>query len=174
MIRVIKDLLLLAKLDYKPEIFQFEKINLSDFLRDVNEQIIILAAEKNIEINLKLPQQDLFINADKVHFRRLILNVINNAIRYTPDNGKILINARANDKVIFIDVTDSGIGIGEEDLNKIFTKFFRVKKDDSGKDLGTGLGLNISLSIAHAHNGEISVKSQLNEGSTFTITLPIV
>jgi len=172
MIRVIKDLLLLAKLDYKREIFKFEKLNINNLLKEIYEQSGVLATAKNIQVNLEIPENDIFIRADKVHLRRLFLNLINNAINYTPENGEVKIGITSSFSNVSINIEDNGAGISEENLHKIFDKFFRIKKDAQSQDSGTGLGLNIAQSIAHAHNGDISVKSQLGKGSTFTVTFP--
>jgi len=172
MIRVIKDLLLLAKLDYKREIYKFEKLNINNLLKEIYEQSGVLATAKNIQVNLEIPENDIFIRADKVHLRRLFLNLINNAINYTPENGEVKIGATSSGSNVSVNIEDNGVGISEENLDKIFDKFFRIKKDAPSEASGTGLGLNIAQSIAHAHNGEISVKSQLGKGSTFTVTLP--
>lgn len=169
MIRVIKDLLLLAKLDYKPEIFKFERVDIHELLRELVEQCIILASEKQIKVNSAIPDEACYIKADLVHIRRLFLNLFINAIQHTPKEGLISITATVLESQIQIDVTDNGIGIDPEQLERVFDKFYRAHKNDSG----TGLGLSISSSIAQAHNGSITVQSQLNRGSIFTVTLPL-
>lgn len=174
MIKVIKDLLLLAKLDYKPEVFNFENLRLADFLKDIHEQSKILAEQKNVGVTLDLPSEEITLHADKIHLRRLFHNIINNAIKFTPPGKTIDIRARIQDKKCCIDVADTGEGISEENLKRIFDKFFRVHKDDDKTETSTGLGLSIALSIARAHDGDITVQSRLGEGATFTITLPVV
>ncbi|MGE0268585.1 MAG: ATP-binding protein [Candidatus Omnitrophota bacterium] len=173
LIKVIKDLLLLAKLDYKPEVFSFEDLELTGFLKEIHEQSKILAEQKEITAGLVLPEGRAVVSADKVHLRRLFHNIIHNAIKFTPPGKTISINARIQDKKYLVDVTDTGEGISEENLLKIFDKFFRVHKDDEKSDPGTGLGLSIALSIARAHNGDITVQSQPGAGTTFTIILPV-
>jgi heavy metal sensor kinase len=173
MVKIVKDLLLLAKLDYKPEIFKFEKFDLHPFFTDLYEHSKVLASSKNINMNLKVAKDDVYVNADKTHLRRLFLNLINNAVLYTPSNGKIDLIVSKNDSKVLIDVKDSGEGISPENINKIFDKFYRVPKDADKKEPGSGLGLNIAQSIAKAHKGEITVKSQPSKGTTFTVTLPL-
>ncbi len=174
LIKIIKDLLLLAKLDYKPDIFNFEKFNLSEFIRDIYENSKILSLDKNIDVTLQIANEDFYISGDKVHLRRLFFNLIGNAVKFTPKNGKIQMSLIRQDKQAVITIADTGVGISPEDIKKIFTKFFRVKGEDQSPEFGSGLGLTIALSIARAHDGDIHVKSELGQGTTFTVTLPLV
>lgn len=173
MIKVVKDLLLLAKLDYRPEIFQFENISLTALLEEVAEQSRILAEPKNIAIRFSIPPEELSIEADKVHLRRLFHNIIGNAIKYIPDGASIEVTARRLHTQCRIEIADTGPGISADNLRNIFRKFFRVPKVDESGDAGTGLGLNIAQAIAKAHNGEITVTSEVGRGTTFTVTLPL-
>lgn len=173
MIKVVKDLLLLAKIEYRPEIFHFEKVNLIPFLNEIYEQSKILAEPKELLVKFNLPGQDIIINADKVHLRRLFHNIIGNAVKYTPPQRSITLTASAKGAQCIIEISDTGNGISEENLKKVFEKFFRVYKEEEFLEAGTGLGLSIALSIAKAHNGDISVRSQINQGTTFKIALPL-
>ena len=173
MIKIIKDLLLLAKLDYDPQILKFEKIDFKNFFDEINEHSIILASEKHIQLTSDYPQEKLIINGDRVHLRRLFLNIITNAIKYTPVNGKINLSVNHDKNNLYVDIFDSGEGISEENLRKIFNKFFRVDKGEKVPEAGFGLGLSIALSIAKAHQGDIKVKSKLKEGTTFIVALPL-
>jgi len=173
MIRIIRDLHLLAKLEYKPDIFKFEKFDIVQFLNEIYEHGKILSASKNIEVGLNAPKKDIFINGDIVHLRRLFLNLINNAVKFTPQKGKIDILITIKDSNACIDITNTGKGISEESLPKIFDKFYHIHKEERTAESGTGLGLNIALSIAKIHNGNIKVKSRLHQGATFTVILPL-
>ena len=172
-IKIIRDLLLLAKLDYKPEVFKFEKLNLTQFIAEIYEYSEVLASSKNIETKLNIPNANIFVKGDKIHLRRLFLNLINNAVKFTPARGKVDISLTMKDSSAYIDITDTGEGIQEENLHKIFNKFFRVYNNEQTPESGTGLGLNIALSIAKAHKGDIKVTSQLLNGTTFTTILPL-
>ncbi len=175
MIRIIKDLLLLSKLDFNPDIFQFERINLTDLMDEISEHSKILAMNKHITVNYKGATEPIFINGDKVHLRRLFLNIIHNAIKFTPaGKGIITIAVKSATDNVSIDIVDTGVGIPEEFLGKVFEKFFRAHKDIEQTEPGSGLGLSIALAIAKAHQGHISVQSQPDKGSTFTVTLPII
>jgi len=174
MIKITKDLLLLTKLDYQPQILKFERIDFRHFFMEIIEHATILASEKKIKVTSKPSKGKLSINGDKVHLRRLFLNIITNAIKFTPTEGKIDLSVRQKKDYLYVDITDTGEGIAEENLIKIFDKFFRVDKGEKSHEAGFGLGLSIALSIAKAHQGDIKVLSHLNKGTTFTISLPLI
>jgi signal transduction histidine kinase len=173
LIRIIKDLLLLARLDYNPDVFQFEKIDLTAFLEEIYEYTSILAEQKKLESALHLPGDGGFVEGDKVHLRRLFLNLINNAVKFTPEGGKINISLAVSGRTAEIRVADTGVGIAEDDLRKIFDKFFRSGSQHQAEP-GSGLGLSMARSIARAHQGDINVTSRLGEGAEFLVTLPVV
>jgi signal transduction histidine kinase len=170
---IIRDLLLLAKLDYKPDIFKFEKLNLIQFFEEIYEHSKVLASSKNIEVKLNNTAKELFIKGDKVHLRRLFYNIIGNAVKFTPPKGNINISLSKEYPNARIDISDTGKGIAEENLHRIFNKFYRTHEDANGVEPGIGLGLSVALSIAKAHRGDIKVKSELNKGSTFSVILPL-
>ena len=172
MLKTINDLLLLAKLDYRTEIFKFEQFDLNEFLTEIYEQSKIFASTKNITVDIALPPQTMKINANKLHLRRLFFNLIDNAIKFTPPGGKIDIIARRKDKLAIIAISDTGVGIAEEDLPKIFDRFFHLDRTQEASS-ANGLGLSIVQSIAKIHHGVVEVKSQLGKGSIFTTTLPL-
>jgi two-component system phosphate regulon sensor histidine kinase PhoR len=102
----------------------------------------------------------------------MLVNLLQNAVNYTPEGGKIAVEARKEEGGIQIEVTDSGIGIPSEDLPRIFERFYRVDKGRSRELGGTGLGLSIVKHIAEAHGGRVSVESKLGQGSRFKVFLP--
>jgi heavy metal sensor kinase len=173
LIKIIKDLLLLAKLDYNPEVFEFETLNLVEFLKDIYNHSKILAIDKKIEIDLDVPPEPRMIEGNKIHLKRLFFNLINNAIKFTPRGGNILISLIFLDESALISISDTGIGIAQKDLINIFNKFFRAHQYDPDSAPGSGLGLNIAQSIAKAHNGKIEVESEVSKGSKFTVILPL-
>jgi heavy metal sensor kinase len=173
LIKIIKDLLLMARLDYNPDVFQFENINLKAFLEEIHEYSSILAEQKGLASELKIPESAYSINGDKVHLRRLFLNLINNAVKFTPKGGKIIITLIVNSNRAQIGVSDTGIGILREDQEVIFDKFFRSHSQGHKTEPGSGLGLSIARSIARAHQGEIAVQSRPGQGTTFTVSLPV-
>lgn len=173
MLKTINDLLLLAKLEYRSEAFKFEEVNFIEFLREIVEQGKILASRKDIMLNFDEPGIKIKINADKLHLRRLFFNLVDNAIKFTPANGKINLSVKREDKNVTVSIADTGPGIAEEDLPKLFSKFFRANNKGLNKKPGHGLGLNIAKSIAKIHDGDISVKSEFGVGSIFRVTLPL-
>ena len=174
MIRIIKDLLLLARLDYNPEVFQFEKLDLALFLEEIYEQSRILADAKNIDIQFEQPDAKVIVSGDKTHLRRLFFNLINNAIKFTPDGGKIYLKLTLSGHTARVKIKDTGIGIAAENIARIFAKFYRIPNpDQDAASSGSGLGLNIARSIASAHKGDITANSQAGQGATFTVILPL-
>ena len=174
LVKIIKDLLLLARLDYNPEVFEFETFNLIEFLEEIFSHSKILAMEKKIEIGLDVPPEPRMIEGDKIHLNRLLFNLINNAIKFTPRGGKIIISLSVQGDSACIAISDSGIGIAQKDLSNIFNKFFRSHQYDPDSPPGSGLGLNIAQSIARAHHGTIEVESSPSKGATFRVVLPLV
>lgn len=173
LLKTINDLLLLARLEYRSEAVNFEKFNLNKFLWEVYEQGRLLASHKFITIEMNLPDEDINIEGNKLHLRRLFFNLIDNAIKFTPREGRIMINADRRNGKVKVSVSDTGVGIAQEALPKIFRKFFTADIQNQECSLGTGLGLSIVKSITDIHSGDISVESQLGKGSTFEVTLPI-
>lgn len=174
MLKIINDLLLLTRLDYRAEVFKFEGFDLVEFLKDIYEQSKVLASQKDITVTLDISDGQGSINGERFHLRRLFFNLIDNAIKFTPKNGKIDITLRKRDKKAIVSISDTGIGIPDEDMSKIFNRFYRVDRMDKKIEYGSGLGLSIVQSIVKMHHGTIHVTSQLNKGSTFIVTIPLL
>ena len=173
MIRIVKDLLLIARVDYNPQILKFEDLEINGFLSEILEHTKILASDKQINVIMDKTPKGLFVSGDKVHLRRLFLNIIINAIKFTPPMGTIRISIQKDRHFLNVGIEDSGEGIAREFLPKIFDKFFHIDKDETTSEIGSGLGLSIALSIAKAHQGDITVTSELGKGSKFVVTLPL-
>ncbi len=169
-LKTVDDLLLLTKLDYQQEVFKFEEFDFIEFFNEIVEQNRLLAANKGmgIRMNAQNITSPLVINADRLHLRRLFFNIIDNAIKFTPEGGCVDMRVEhRHDKVISL-ISDTGPGIVPEDLDKIFDEFYHANNNS----LGSGLGLHIAYTIAKLHSGEIKVESQLGRGTTFIISLP--
>lgn len=130
------------------------------------------ARDKRIAIEKKLPDIFPSIMADKELLKSAIINVLGNAVKYTPPDGKIMFSIFEQDSTIVIETTDTGYGLAPEDLPHIFEKFYRSTNPQVAEQTGSGLGLAIAAEIVHLHNGEIEVQSKLGEGSRFTIKIP--
>jgi heavy metal sensor kinase len=172
MLKIVEDLLFLSRLENSSTVFKFEKFDITEFLQDICKNCRILASTKHIKINYAFLDSPIFINGDKAHLRRLFYNLLNNSIKFTPENGTISVEASYKEHKTFIYVKDTGVGIEKENIGKIFDKCFHTENSVLNTTPGTGLGLNISLMIAKAHNGSISVESKIDQGSTFTVLLP--
>ncbi len=166
---IISNLLTLIKGDFLE--YRLEKMSLSLklLLEEIFEETKILAEDKNIDYRL-IQSKEINIKGDKRRLKEMILNLISNAIKYTPPEGKIELKTVLGKKKVYIIVADSGCGISKEELPFIFKRFYRAKDD---KTKGTGLGLAISNSIAKAHGGRIEVESRKGKGSKFTVILPL-
>ncbi|MDY6863663.1 MAG: heavy metal sensor histidine kinase [Thermodesulfobacteriota bacterium] len=169
--RLINDLLLLSKADKGKEVLQLEVVKLNEILKELWEAFNLVASQKNTIFTFN-DSEEVLIKGDSVKLKQLFSNLMDNAIKYTPGGGKIDLSIKpATDKVNII-LKDTGIGIPEDDLSYIFDRFYRVEKSRSRNLGGVGLGLSICSWIVKAHKGTIEVESRVNQGSTFTVTLP--
>jgi len=149
-----------------------EKIELNQIAKDAYELFLPVAEDKKISLKLIEESHDNYIEGDKSRLQRAVANLLDNAINYTAEEGNISMRIfRDNDNII-LTVSDTGIGISEQDLPRIFDKFFRA--DKSRSTAGNGLGLSLVKSIIQAHSGTISAKSTPGEGSKFTLRLPLI
>jgi heavy metal sensor kinase len=169
---VIGKLLFLARSDAGKEQLNFEDVELKELITQLSTNVEALAADKGIKFSVDAPE-NLLVYGDKVKIRQLFINILENAVRYTPEGGYISVSILKKDKNAVIAISDTGIGIPAEHLPHIFERFYRVDKARSRADGGVGLGLAIAKYIADSHNGKIEVASQIGKGTTFTITLPL-
>jgi signal transduction histidine kinase len=171
---MVQDLLLLSRMDLQLITLQKQTCCLNEIVGDLVEEVSSLAIQSNIDLKLKiLHHSPIYINGNEDQLYRLILNVLINAIDYTPEYGKVELILDHIDHHAMIQIQDNGIGISAVDLPNIFDRFYRVSSDRSRQTGGTGLGLAIAMAIAKSHHGNIQVKSQLGKGSIFTIRLGI-
>ena len=172
MAKVVDQLLTLARVDSGKEQLSFEEIDLSELLAGVAAHAEILCRDKGLEFHSDR-METILVSGDRAKLRELFLNLLDNAIRYSPDGGKISLTLRRAEESAVISIADIGIGISEEDIPYIFERFYRVDKARSRVENGAGLGLAICKYIAEIHGGRIEVISRLGEGSTFSVWLPI-
>jgi len=147
-----------------------EKLRLDELVRDCVRKLAPLARERGIEMEDSV-RDTVEISADKSKLTQVVYNLIDNAIKYTPRAGRVRVEMTRSGKRVFIRVSDTGIGIPEEDQKHIFDRFYRVDKARSRETGGTGLGLSIVKQIVMLHNGTISVSSEVGKGSTFTVKI---
>ena len=172
---LVQDLLLLSRMDLQLITLQKQACCLNEIVSDLVEEVSALAIQSNIDLKLKIPNESaIYVNGNEDQLYRLILNVLINAIHYTPEQGTVEVSLDHIEHHAIIQIQDNGIGISSTDLSNIFDRFYRVSNDRSRKKGGSGLGLAIAMAIAKSHSGYIQAKSELGEGSTFTIRLPLV
>ena len=169
--KLVNDLLILSQADEGKASLKIENLNFSELLKELYEAFTILAMQKKISFTFSA-SEEVSINGDSIKLKQLFSNLIDNAIKYTPDGGDIsLIVQPGKDQVIVV-LKDTGIGIPSDDLPHIFDRFYRVDTSRSRLSGGVGLGLSICQWIVKAHHGTIDVKSQPHQGTTFTLILP--
>ena len=169
--RLIDDILLLSTIENKTK-KKVEKVDLFEVFEEVHEVINYIAKKKNIKVKYDFENKGIDLWEYSGYIRQILLNIISNAIKYTGENGKVSIKQYIKSEKVFIEVKDNGIGIPEEDIERIFERFYRVDKARSISVGGTGLGLAITKHMVKALNGNIRVESELGVGSKFIIELP--
>lgn len=169
---IIENLLSLTKADLGRAQTEFQDVWLRKIVQELSEDSEMLAENKNITIVVG-QLDDALISGDPVRLRQLLLNLIDNAIKYTPVEGTVGISLVREEGVAKVIISDTGIGIPKEEQSKIFDRFYRVDKARSREMGGSGLGLAISKWIVELHRGSISVESESDKGSTFTVTFPL-
>jgi heavy metal sensor kinase len=169
--RLVDDLLNLARADAGHVKLQVQDFYLNDLLADCCRSVQALAGARNIAIECR-PGGDLQFRGDEELLRRLVMNLLDNAIRYTPPGGKVEAALESDGAQVHIRVADTGIGIPVDAAPHIFERFYRADKARSRQDGGFGLGLAIVKWIAESHNGAVELSSRNGAGSAFTVTLP--
>lgn len=171
--RIIDDLLTLAKSEAGEMPLEMKVFSLSDLVQQLYLQGRILGEAKEMDVSLQLDvAEEIRIRGDELRLRQMFLNLITNAIKYTPAKGKVVISMAMDDGRAVVTVRDSGIGIPAEHLPHIFSRFYRIDKARNREDGGTGLGLAIVKWIVEVHDGKIRVTSNPDQGSIFTVYLP--
>jgi heavy metal sensor kinase len=170
--RLIDSLLLLARADAGEGGLQHELADVSTSVREAMEPGRALAAEKRIELTANLSSDTAVVRGDGESLRRLFFILIDNAIKYTPEGGRVHVHLEALEEQVALKVTDSGIGMTQMDQQHIFDRFWRADKVRSRGVGGAGLGLSIARWIVDQHQGSIDVQSHPSQGSTFTVKLP--
>jgi heavy metal sensor kinase len=169
--QMIDDLILLSKSDSSQVELKMVPLRLDLLIKNIGDLFQVLAEQKNISFIIG-SFQDVMVMGDKMRLQQLFTNLIDNAIKFTSE-GVVHITMEKNEEVVLVKIRDTGIGIPKEEQEKIFKRFYRVDKSRSRETAGVGLGLSIAEWIAYAHHGRIEVESELNQGSTFTVYLPL-
>lgn len=177
MMRMVSDLLALSRIDNKSTQLNVEMTNFTAFMTYILNRFGQIKSQetnpgKSYEIIRDYPVNSIWVEIDTDKMTQVIDNILNNAIKYSPDGGKITVSMKTTDTQLIVSISDQGLGIPKKDLPLIFDRFYRVDKARSRAQGGTGLGLSIAKEIVKQHNGFIWAKSEYGKGSTFTIVLP--
>ena len=172
MIRIVKDLLTLSRLDNDKLELHFDRFDMAEMVEKVCEAMKIDAEHSGHSLTVELHNPGV-VTGDMERLEQVLVNIISNSVKYTPSGGDIRVEAGRDGDTVLIRVTDNGIGIPQKDLGRIFDRFYRVDKARSRDMGGTGLGLAIAQEIIRAHNGDIVIDSRLGEGTTVTMLVPV-
>jgi PAS domain S-box-containing protein len=172
-INIVNSLLKVAQIDAGKVILRKEQTDANQLIQDIADEYGDTITERKQTLVLDLASSPAMISADKQYLRMALENIIDNASKYTYENGTVTVKIAINNRKCVISVEDTGVGIGPEDIATLFEKFKRVSNDLSQKVAGSGLGLYWAQRVIELHNGDITVKSELHKGTVFHITLPI-
>ncbi len=168
---LIMDLLDLTKIKLEKKTEKFQKVKVGEIAQNAIEAINPYAIQKDVQISLH-NDQDIEINIDPGDLEIIFNNLISNAVKYNKENGKVNVSIEKDDNILIIKIQDTGIGLSEDEINKLFDEFFRVKNEQTKHITGSGLGLPIVRKVLDLYHGDIHVESKLGEGSTFTVVIP--
>ena len=169
---LVNDLLSLARLESKEANLQLAEIKLRDFLEGVTRDWAKRLAGKNLRLELEVPDNFPTLRVDERRLEEVVHNLLDNAVKYSHQNGRILIQAGAPDQEVVLSVRDEGVGIAANDLPRIFERFYRADRARSRELGGTGLGLSIVKHIAQLHGGRVEAESVVGQGTTIRVILP--
>ncbi len=168
--KIVNDLLLLARMESNREEFRFSEVSLDELIEERYMQMRTFALDKGVKMEME-KKDGVKVKGDPAKLKQLFLNLMDNAIKYTPPGGRVHVSVGREDGFAVVTVSDTGIGIPQKDLPHIFDRFYRVER--AGREGGSGLGLSICKLIVEAHGGRIDVESRQGRGSTFRVFLPI-
>ena len=172
MSRIVEELLFLSRADMGEVKMEAMPVALESLVADIHRQAMLLGQDRQIEVELGTVMPALVLG-DELRLHELLLNLVENAVKYSHSKGKVRISLVSDGRQAILSVVDQGIGIASEDRPKIFNRFFRTDDARAHTKKGTGLGLAICAWIVEAHKGRIHVQSEVGQGSTFTVTLPL-
>ncbi|MFQ5901981.1 MAG: ATP-binding protein [Thermodesulfobacteriota bacterium] len=170
---LIDDLLILSRLEVQEIPISLSRVDIKETISSTLHSLEKQAERKDITLSSHCDDNKLILEADQEGIEQVLINLIDNAIKYTPEGGKVSLNAFAIDSGVQVNIEDTGIGIPQKDIPRIFERFYRVDKGRSREMGGTGLGLAIVKHIIQVHRGHITVSSSPGKGSLFSIHLPI-
>jgi len=170
--KIVESLLAISRLEAGEARVQPVRLDFAELVRTTAEQMRLLAEEKHISLNCD-GTKPVQVEADPARLKQVVVNLLDNAIKYTPERGSVIATVNSKDNRAVLEVADSGLGISANDLPHIFDRFYRADKARSRQMGGAGLGLSIVRSICSAHGGQVTVTSTEGHGSRFRIELPL-
>ncbi len=173
LIKLVNDLLDIARIESGKISMSIKHASLNEIVKSIADLFFPQTDEKNIDLKLDIPEQDIAVWMDPSQISRVFINLIGNAMKFTPEKGIITIVLKPAEKFINVEIIDSGIGISEEDIPRLFNEFYRVDNAINAEKKGTGLGLPLVKKIIEAHKGQIWVTSEVGKGTTFHFTLSV-
>jgi len=172
--RLVEDLLTISNIEMKQTVLNFEGVVLQSAMTNVISLVKAKAQSKNIAVDSNLPEDLAPIKADRDKLTQIFVNILDNAIKFTPDGGQISINARQSGDFMVVSVTDTGIGVPKDEIGRLGERFYRVDKSRSRDLGGTGLGLSIVKHLMIAHGGKMEIESQLDKGTKVSLYFPMI
>lgn len=170
--KIITDLLSLVKMDKKASELNIEKVNINELMENILKRLKPIADKKKVELVLE-SYRPIVAEIDEVKLSLALSNLVENGIKYNVEDGWVHVTLNADHKYFYVSVEDSGIGIPQESIDRIFERFYRVDKSHSREIGGTGLGLAITRNAIVMHRGAIKVKSEEHKGTTFSVRIPL-
>jgi signal transduction histidine kinase len=171
LLSIIDEILTLARMEAGKEKADLHDVDVTELMDSVASMAEPLASAKGLAFKVEVEPRDLQVHTDPVKLRQVLLNLLSNAVKYT-DAGSITVKSVANNGVVDFSVTDTGVGVGEEHLEKIFEPFWQVEHTTTRRAGGTGLGLAVTRQFVDLLGGKIEVESELGRGSTFRVLIP--
>ncbi|HEX8853954.1 MAG TPA: ATP-binding protein, partial [Pyrinomonadaceae bacterium] len=172
LIELVNDLLDASKLESGTMRLDLTSTDFHTLARELREAMEPLAREKEIELVERLPPELPMLRADRAKLRRVLVNLLSNALKFTPKGGRVEVSAAPEGAFVRISVSDTGVGIPAEDIARLFDKYEQARSRATRSEKGTGLGLYITRQLVELHGGKISATSEVGKGSTFTFTIP--
>lgn len=173
LIELVNDLLDASKLESGTLRLEIGTVDLRGLTEELREQMQPLASEKEIALEETIPEDLPLLAADRAKLRRILVNLLSNALKFTPKGGRVSLDAGRVDGMVRVSVSDTGVGMTPEDVKDIFDKYTQARSRATRSEKGTGLGLYITRQLVELHGGKISVQSEVGKGSIFSFTIPI-
>lgn len=171
--RLVGEMLSVSEIEAGSMSIKRDDVRLDAVFKELEADYTAKAKDKRIDVTFDLPPKLPAIKGDREKLDVVLQNLMGNAVKYTPDGGKVRVHVEVSASELVVEVIDTGIGISEEDLPKVFEKFYRANDPRLGEITGSGLGLALAQEIVRMHGGDLTVESELNEGSTFCLMIPI-